>query len=150
MCLLLTIFRGKSPFFWDLRTCKRPFRGIPRNSRGIPRNSGSGWPIFQTLAIFSSFCSKKCVSSFFSAILACFNPKFPKSTSKRQKKAKSAHRRQSKKRRFLAGGVSKNTNKNENQHRKPPSLRFSASLASHGTGPMVWPSCHDKPREWNH
>ena len=134
-CAFFDNFPRKMPLFLGICVrVKRPFRGIPRNSRGIPRNSGNGWPIFQTLAIFSSFCSKNRVSSFLSAILACFNPKFPKSTPKRQKKAKSAHRRPIKKNdTFWPVECQKNTNKNENQHRKPPSLRLSASLAAHGT-----------------
>ena len=121
---------------------KSPFRGIPRNSRGIPRNSGNGWPIFQTLAIFSSFCSKNRVSSFFWPFWLVSTPNFPNPPPNDKKRLKPPTGANQKNDAFWPVECRKTqTNMRTNTE---------ASLASHGTGRMVWPSCHDKPREWNH
>ena len=112
------------------------FRWFPQS----PKRVGH----FSEIGHFLSICSKNHVSSLFSASFACLNLKFPKSTSKRQKKIKSAHWRKSREKHFPAGGVSKNKPK-ENQHRKP-SLLFSANLAYHETGRMVWPSRHENQK----
>ena len=66
MCLFLTVFRRKCPFFWDLRTCETP---LPRNSAEFARNSGEfGQRVaqfFKHWPFFHHFAAKSCFKFFF-------------------------------------------------------------------------------------
>ena len=109
----------ESKFFWlpgiseDLGICvrvKRPFRGIRVELCGIRATAGpffKRWPFFLILQPKSRF-------KVFFGHFGLFNPN-PSPNDKKRLKAPTWYRRQSKKRHFLAGGVAKNTNKNENQ-----------------------------------
>ena len=99
MCLFLTIFRGKCPFFWDLRTCKTP---PSAEFRGIRAEFGQRLAHFSNIGHFFIILQQKSSFKFFFGHFGLFQPKFPNPPPNDKKKAKSAHRRQSKKRHFLA------------------------------------------------
>ena len=88
MCLFLTIFRGKCPFFWDLRTCKTP---LPRNSAEFARNSaefGQRLAHFSNIGHFFIILQQKSCFKFFFGHFGLFQPKFPKSPPNDKKRLK--------------------------------------------------------------
>ena len=92
MCLFLTVFRGKCPFFWDLRTCETP---LPRNSAEFARNSAEfeQWVAhFSNIGHFFIILQQKSCFKFFFGHFGLSQTQISQIHARRQKQAKSAHR----------------------------------------------------------
>ena len=145
MCLFLTIFRGKRPFFWDLRTCKTP---LPRNSAEFARNSaefGQRVARFSNIGHFFIILQQKSCFKFFFGHFGLSQPQISQihlqTTKKRLKAPTGANQKNDT---FWPVECQKTQTKmrtNTENHL----VCVSASLTSHGTGRMALPSCHDTP-----